>query len=58
MTDAALARECDKRVDREMDDQRRIYYELIGAGRPALEAELMRYRGIVAVAEGRYASGH
>jgi DNA-binding MarR family transcriptional regulator len=41
-----------------MDDERRIYYELTGAGRAALEAELTRYRGVVAVAEGRLAHGH
>ena len=45
-------------VDPEMNDERRIYYELTGAGRAALEAELMRYRGVVAVAEGRLAHGH
>lgn len=58
MIDAGLIRESDKRVDPEMDDERRIYYELTGAGRTALEAELKRYRGVVAVAEGRLAHGH
>jgi DNA-binding PadR family transcriptional regulator len=51
MMEAGLIRESDKRVD--LDDERRIYYELTGAGRGALEAELKRYRGVVAVAEGR-----
>ena len=58
MMEAGLIRESDKRVDPEMDDERRIYYELTGAGRAALEAELTRYRGVVAVAEGRLAYGH
>jgi DNA-binding PadR family transcriptional regulator len=58
MMEAGLIRESDKRVDPEMDDERRIYYELTGAGRAALEAELKRYRGVVAVAEGRLAHGH
>jgi DNA-binding PadR family transcriptional regulator len=58
MTEAGLVRESDKRVDPEMDDERRIYYELTGAGRVALGAELKRYRGVVAVAEGRLAHGH
>ena len=40
------------------DDERRIYYELTGTGRTALEAELKRYRGVVAVAKGRLAHGH
>ena len=57
MMEAGLIRESDKRVDPEMDDERRIYYELTGAGRAALEAELKRYRGVVAVAEGRLAYG-
>ena len=57
MMDAGLVRESDKRVDPEMDDERRIYYEH-GAGRAALEAELNRYRGVVAVAEGRLPHGH
>jgi DNA-binding PadR family transcriptional regulator len=57
MIEAGLIRECDKRVDPEMDDERRIYYELTGAGRAALEAELKRYREVVAVAEGRFAYG-
>ena len=57
MMEAGLVRESDKRVDPEMDDERRIYYELTGAGRRALEAELKRYRGVVAVAEGRLAYG-
>jgi DNA-binding PadR family transcriptional regulator len=58
MLEAGLIRESDKRVDPEMDDERRIYYEITGAGREALAAELNRYRGVVAVAEGRVAYGH
>jgi DNA-binding PadR family transcriptional regulator len=57
MMEAGLIRESDKRVDPEMDDERRIYYELTGAGRAALETELRRYRGVVAVAKGRLAHG-
>lgn len=57
MMEAGLIRESAKRVDPEMDDERRIYYELTGAGRGALEAELNRYRGVVALAEGRLAHG-
>jgi DNA-binding PadR family transcriptional regulator len=58
MMEAGLVRESAKRADPEMDDERRIYYELTGAGRAALEAELDRYRGVVAVSEGRLAHGH
>lgn len=58
MMEAGLIRESHKQVDPEMDDERRIYYKLTGVGRTALEAELKRYRGVVAVAEGRLAHGH
>lgn len=58
MMDAGLIRESDKRVDPEMDDQRRIYYELTGAGQAALAAELQRYRAVLALAEGSLAHGH
>ena len=57
MMEAGLIRECDRRVDPGLDDERRVYYELTGAGRAALEAELERYRNVVAVAEGRLAHG-
>jgi DNA-binding PadR family transcriptional regulator len=57
MMDAGLIRESDKRVDPEMGDERRIYYELTPAGGEALRAELQRYRGVVDVAEGRVAYG-
>ncbi|HVT93266.1 MAG TPA: PadR family transcriptional regulator [Bryobacteraceae bacterium] len=57
MMEAGLIRESVKRVDPEMDGERRIYYQLTGAGRAALQAELTRYRGVVALAEGRLAHG-
>ena len=50
MMTAGLVRESDKRPDPNMDDERRIYYAITGAGRKALEAELDRYRQVVAVA--------
>src|SRR5262245_14553263 len=56
--EAGLTRESDKRVAPEMDEERRIYYALTGAGRAALEAELERYRDVLAVAKGRLAHGH
>jgi DNA-binding PadR family transcriptional regulator len=57
MMEAGLIRESDHRVDPEMTDERRIYYRLTGEGLAALRAELKRYRGVVAVAEGRLAYG-
>jgi DNA-binding PadR family transcriptional regulator len=52
MTDAGLVRESHRRVDPETDDERRIFYELTNTGRAALQAELKRYQGVVAVAAG------
>ena len=51
MLEAGLIRESDRRIDPDMDDERRVYYELTGPGRKALAAELERYREVVAVAK-------
>ena len=53
MLDAGLVKESDKRVDPEMDDERRIYYQLTGVGARALAAELERYQHIVTIAQQR-----
>jgi DNA-binding PadR family transcriptional regulator len=53
MLDAGLVRESDKRVDPEMDDERRIYYQITGLGAEALAAELQRYQRIVTIAQQR-----
>lgn len=53
MLDAGLVKESDKRVDPEMDDERRIYYQITGIGAKTLAAELERYKRIVAVAQER-----
>ena len=53
MLDAGLVRESDKRVDPEMDDQRRIYYQITGMGAEALAAELERYQRIITIAQQR-----
>lgn len=53
MLDAGLVRESDKRVDPEMDDERRIYYQITGIGSQALSAELERYQRIVTIAQQR-----
>ena len=44
MLDAGLVRESDKRVDLEMDDERRIYYQITG---------IERYNRIVTIARER-----
>jgi DNA-binding PadR family transcriptional regulator len=51
MIEAGLIRESDKKVDPEMDDERRVYYKITAAGRTALAEELARYREVVAVAK-------
>ena len=51
MIEAGLIRESDKKIDPEMDDERRVYYRLTGLGQKALAAELERYREVVAVAK-------
>ena len=56
MMAAGLIRESDRKVDPAMDDERRIYYQLTGAGRKALAAELDRYREVVAVAREKHVS--
>ena len=53
MLDAGLVKESDKRIDPQMDDERRIYYQITGVGSQALAAELERYRHIVTVAQQR-----
>jgi DNA-binding PadR family transcriptional regulator len=51
MLDAKLVEECDKRVDTELDDERRIYYQITGLGKNALSTELERYNSIVNLAQ-------
>ena len=53
MLDSGLVQESDKRVDPDMDDERRIYYQLTTAGRKALGAELERYQHLVGLARHR-----
>ncbi len=50
MLDAGLIRESKRKIDPEMNDERRVYYRITGPGRKALGAELQRYREVVAVA--------
>ena len=50
MMDAGLIRQSDKKIDPEMDDERRVYYKITALGRKALAAELQRYRELVDVA--------
>lgn len=50
MIEAGLIRESEKKIDPEMDDERRIYYQITSRGQRALAAELQRYREVVAVA--------
>lgn len=51
MIDAGLIRESDKKIDPDMDDERRVYYKITALGKKTLAAELERYREVVAVAK-------
>lgn len=53
MLDAGLIRESDKRVDPDLDDERRIYYQMTDLGEKALASELERYQRIVTIAQER-----
>src|SRR6186997_466147 len=53
MIEAGLIRESDKKVDPEMDDERRVYYQITALGQRSLAAELERYREVVAIAKRR-----
>jgi DNA-binding PadR family transcriptional regulator len=53
MLDAGLVKESDRRVDPEMDDERRIYYQMTDIGAETLAAELERYNRIVTLAQER-----
>lgn len=57
MLEAGLIHESDKRVDPEMDDERRIYYRISALGRTRLAAELERYRDVLAVARKSHVAG-
>ncbi len=51
MLDAGLVEESDKRIDPEMNDERRIYYRITGVGEKVLADELERYNRIVSLAQ-------
>jgi len=53
MLDAGLVKDSDKRIDPEMDDERRIYYQITAVGKKALSAELERYKHLVTLARER-----
>jgi DNA-binding PadR family transcriptional regulator len=53
MIDAGLIRESERRIDPDLDDERRIYYRMTALGEQALAAELQRYRDVVAVGRQR-----
>lgn len=51
MIDSGLIAESDKKIDPEMDDERRVYYKITALGQKALKAELERYRDVIALAK-------
>ena len=56
MMKAGLINESEKKIDPDMDDERRVYYKIAGLGEKALAAELERYREVTAVAEHKMLS--
>ncbi|MBA2718806.1 MAG: PadR family transcriptional regulator [Chloroflexi bacterium] len=53
MLDAGLVVESGERIEPAIDDKRRVYYAISGAGSQALGAELERYRRLVELTSGR-----
>ena len=53
LLEAQLIEESDERPDPQMDDDRRRYYRLTGAGEQVVRAEASRYAEIVAIARGK-----
>jgi DNA-binding PadR family transcriptional regulator len=51
MIDAELIQESEKKIDPQMDDERRVYYKITALGKKALAAELARYNDVVALAK-------
>jgi DNA-binding PadR family transcriptional regulator len=51
MLDAGLIKESSRRIDSEMDDERRNYYQITGVGEKALTDELERLHNIVSLAQ-------
>ena len=56
MLDSGLVEESDKKIDPDMDDQRRIYYKITGLGSTTLTAELERYEQVVTLTKRRTAT--
>lgn len=56
MLESGLVDEGDKKVDPEMDDQRRIYYKITGLGQKALNEEIDRYERVVTLTKKRTAT--
>lgn len=53
MIEAGVIRESDKRIDPDMDDERRVYYKITALGQKHLAAELARYREVVEIAANK-----
>lgn len=53
MLDAGLVKESAKRIDPELDDERRIYYAITGLGKKALGAEIERLQHVVELSRRR-----
>lgn len=56
MLEAGLVDEGAKKVDPDMDDQRRIYYKITGLGQKALNEELDRFERVLTLTKRRPAT--
>lgn len=50
MMEAGLILESVRKIDPELDDERRVYYRITALGQATLAAEVKRYREVVAIA--------
>jgi DNA-binding PadR family transcriptional regulator len=53
LLESQLIEESDERPDPQLDDERRRYYRLTGAGEQVVRAEARRYADMVAIARGK-----
>lgn len=53
MLEEGFIEESDERPDPHLDDERRRYYQITALGRRVVEAEAIRLRGLVRLAESR-----
>lgn len=51
MVESGLIRESEKKVDPQMNNERRVYYRITGLGEDALDREIARYQNVVSLSK-------